>query len=74
MKPCASLTGVEALHATFFMDKDMEWLRTARTLDQSFLALEIFIEAAFAQASERVFGWEVLFFGIHRFAFNSGFS
>jgi hypothetical protein len=38
------------------------------------LALEIFIEAAFAQASERVFRGEVLFFGIHRFAFNSGFS
>ena len=74
MKPCAILTGIEALHATFFMDKDMEWLCTEWTLDQSFLALEIFIEAAFAQASEWVFRGEVLFFGIHRFAFNSGFS
>jgi hypothetical protein len=55
MKPSASLAGIEALHATLFMDKDMEWLCTERTLDQRFLALEIFIEAAFTHAPERMF-------------------
>jgi len=55
MKPRAILAGIEALHPTFFMDKDMEWLRTERTLDNSFLALEIFVQAAFMHAPERVF-------------------
>ena len=74
MKPSAILTGIEALHLTFFMDKDIEWLCTEWTLDQRFLAFEILIQAAFAQAPERVFRWEVLFFCIHKLALKSGLS
>ena len=55
MKPRAIFTGIETLHSTFFMDKDMERFRTERTLDNSFLALEIFVQAAFTHAPERVF-------------------
>ena len=74
MKPSAILAHIEALDFTVFMDKYVEWLRTEWTLDQRFLAFEILIQAAFAQAPERVFRWEVLFFFIHRFAFKSGLS
>lgn len=74
MKPRAILTHIEALDFTVFMDKDVEWLRTERTLDQRFLAFEILVQAAFAQAPERVFRWEVLFFCIHKLALKSGLS
>lgn len=74
MKPSAILAHKEALDFTVFMDKDVEWLRTERTLDQRFLAFEILIQAALAQSPERMLRWEVLLFFIHRFAFKSGLS
>ena len=74
MKPSAIFAGIEALHTAFFMDKDVQRLCTERTLDQRFLALKILVQAALAEASERVFRREVLLFSIHRFAFKSGFS
>ena len=55
MKPSAILAHIEALDLTFFMDKDVQSLCTERTLDQCFLALEILVQAAFAQAPERMF-------------------